>query len=150
MCGIAGIINFDQKSVVSLEKLTSMTRVLSHRGPDDEGVWCHKNYGLSFRRLSIIDLTPAGNQPFVNETGDIRLLCNGEIYNYQSLRQELIDRGHVFSSHSDSETALNAYEEYGEIFFDYLNGTFAIAVLDQRKHKLILGRDRLGIKPLYS
>lgn len=149
MCGICGIVEFNHKKKISPRLIRSMTKTLTHRGPDDEGIWCEGNGALGFRRLSIIDLSRNGNQPFVNESEDIYLLCNGEIYNYQQLRISLIKAGHQFKSHSDCEVCLHSYEEYGVDFVNYLNGMFAIAILDQKKHRLLLVRDRLGIKPLY-
>ena len=126
-----------------------MTATLVHRGPDSSGHWIDQNAGLGFRRLSIVDLSERGNQPFVNETGMVHLVCNGEIYNAVALRQELIGMGHRFVSESDSETALHAYEEYGLDFIDRLDGMFALAVFDAARQLLVLVRDRLGIKPLY-
>lgn len=129
--------------------LQRMTASLVHRGPDADGYWIERNVGFGFRRLSIIDLSTRGNQPFANETGTVHLVCNGEIYNSPQLRHELLARGHRFVSQSDSETALHAYEEFGLDFLHRLDGMFALAIFDSQQQRLVLARDRLGIKPLY-
>jgi len=147
MCGIAGIINFD-KQPVRLEQLTAMTDRMIHRGPDDEGFYVSDSIGLGFRRLSIIDVA-GGRQPLSNEDGCLQLVFNGEIYNYIELRRQLIYRGHVFRTQSDAEVLLHQYEEQGVHALSELNGMFAFALWDSRKHALWLGRDRLGIKPLF-
>ena len=149
MCGVYGIVAFDRETQIDASVVRTLTRTLAHRGPDDEGIWCDGSSALGFRRLSIIDLTSNGNQPFVNEAGDVRLVCNGEIYNHRPLRAALIKAGHRFRSESDCEVCLHAYEEYGLEFARHLNGMFAMAVVDQRNERLVLVRDRLGIKPLY-
>ncbi len=149
MCGICGISGLENKSDIDYKTILAMANSLRHRGPDDEGIWCSGSNALGFRRLSIIDLSADGNQPFVNETGEIRSVCNGEIYNYKELRQKLISCGHQFSSQSDCEVVLHAYESYGLDFVHHLNGMFAIAILDKQENRLVLVRDRLGIKPLY-
>jgi asparagine synthase (glutamine-hydrolysing) len=149
MCGICGLVWFDPAKPVDACMVDRMTSTLVHRGPDAAGRWVDRNAGLGFRRLSIIDLSDRGNQPFANETGAIHLVCNGEIYNSGKLRQELIGLGHRFVSESDCETALHAYEEYGLDFVDRLDGMFAVAVFDASRQRLVLVRDRLGIKPLY-
>ena len=139
---------FDPATPVNAGLVDRMTSTLVHRGPDAAGRWVDRNAGLGFRRLSIIDLSDRGNQPFANETGTIHLVCNGEIYNFRELRQELIGLGHRFASESDCETALHAYEEYGLDFVDRLDGMFALAIFDVPRQRLVLARDRLGIKPL--
>ncbi len=149
MCGITGAVFFDPNRQVSEATLRAMTSVLTHRGPDDEGILAESYYGLGFRRLSIIDLSPLGNQPMCNEDGSVKVLCNGEIYNFRTLRKDLVDKGHVFRSECDTEVIAHAYEEYGADCLSHLSGMFGVAILDTRKRKLILGRDRLGIKPLY-
>ena len=149
MCGICGLVRFDPAKPVDTCMVDRMTSTLVHRGPDAEGRWVDRNAGLGFRRLSIIDLSGRGNQPFANEAGAIHLFCSGEIYNSGKLRQELIGLGHRFVSESDCETALHAHEEYGLDFVDQLDGMFAIAVFDASRQRLVLVRDRLGIKPLY-
>ena len=126
-----------------------MAAALAHRGPDAGGLFLENNVGFGFRRLSIIDLSEHGNQPFSNESGTIHLVCNGEIYNHDALRSELAGAGHTFISRNDCETVLHAYEQYGLEFLHRLEGMFAIALYDAGNQRLILARDRMGIKPLY-
>jgi asparagine synthase (glutamine-hydrolysing) len=144
MCGICG---FSGKKDNKL--LEAMSKALAHRGPDDAGFYEDGMVSLGHRRLSIIDLSEQGKQPMHNEYSTVWMVANGEIYNFQSLKKELVSLGHVFYSHSDSETIIHAYEEYGENFVNKLEGMFALAVWDTAKNKLILARDRIGIKPLY-
>jgi asparagine synthase (glutamine-hydrolysing) len=125
-----------------------MTRMLSHRGPDEEGYHLEGRLGLGQRRLSIIDLA-GGRQPIYNEDRSICVVFNGEIFNYLELRQDLEKKGHRFATHTDTETIVHAYEEYGRDYLSRLNGQFAIALWDGRKQVLGLARDRLGIRPLF-
>ena len=125
-----------------------MNQFLEHRGPDSEGMHSSAHVILAMRRLSIVDLA-GGRQPLFNEAGDIVLVCNGEIYNFLELRADLEAKGHLFSSHSDAETVIHAYEEYGDDFLSCLRGMFAFALWDGKRQRLILARDRLGEKPLY-
>ena len=148
MCGISGKLHFHTDTLVTVEDLVRMCQPLRHRGPDDEGYYLDGNFGMGMRRLSIIDLT-TGKQPIHNEDRSIWTVFNGEIYNYPALRTILRQKGHTFYTHSDTEVIVHLYEEYGEAFVKYLAGMFAVAVWDQRQRKLILARDRLGIKPLY-
>lgn len=148
MCGIAGILQLDGSSP-SGDILKKMTRTLSHRGPDGEGFYINGPVGLGHRRLSIIDLSDAGRQPMCNEDGSIWIIFNGEIYNFGQIRLVLLSRGHVFSSHTDSEVILHAYEEWGVECLQKFNGMFAFALWDGRHNRLWLVRDRLGIKPLF-
>jgi len=148
MCGIAGIINFKARDMVSKGTLHAMCDAMIHRGPDEAGYYFVKNVGLGMRRLKIIDLA-TGSQPIFNEDNSVVTVFNGEIYNYRQLRQILLEKGHVFSTASDTEVIVHLYEEYGEDFFKYLNGMFAIALWDEKLQKLLLGRDRLGEKPLH-
>lgn len=148
MCGITGIIYHDQYRSVNIEDLKRMCDSMIHRGPDDEGFFVDRNAGLGMRRLNIIDLV-TGHQPISNEDGRIWIVFNGEIYNYPDLRKGLEERGHKFSTNTDTETIVHAYEEYGEDCVTKLNGMFAFAIWDRRNRKLILSRDRLGVKPLY-
>lgn len=151
MCGFTGIALSDPRAQVDLALLRRMTRTLEHRGPDDEGLHQMGGVGLGFRRLSIIDLS-GGHQPILNETGDIAVVCNGEIYNFEELRAKLLSRGHTFRTGSDVETLVHLYEDVGADLARELVGMFAFCVLDTRipgKPKILLGRDRLGIKPLY-
>jgi asparagine synthase (glutamine-hydrolysing) len=125
-----------------------MADTIRHRGPDDDGYYTSANVGLGFRRLSIIDLK-TGHQPISNEDGTAWLVFNGEIYNYRELRQELLGKGHVFATHTDTEVIIHLYEELGEECVKKLRGMFAFAIWDDRRHTLMLARDRIGIKPLY-
>src|SRR5213082_2211196 len=125
-----------------------MTRLISHRGPDESGVHLEGAVGLGITRLSIIDLS-GGHQPMSNETGDIWVVLNGEIWNYKELRKELIERGHQFRTNSDTETIVHAYEEYGVDCVARLHGMFGFAIWDSRQRRLLLARDRAGKKPLY-
>lgn len=147
MCGIAGIINFNQKKVAQ-EIVTNMIRVMRHRGPDGEGIFCDKNILLAHVRLSIIDVV-GSKQPLSNEDGSVWVTFNGEIYNYIELRKKLISRGHEFRTHGDTETLVHLYEEYGKEMVNYLQGMFAFAIWDKNRQELLLFRDRMGIKPLY-
>ncbi|RMD94714.1 MAG: asparagine synthase (glutamine-hydrolyzing) [Calditrichaeota bacterium] len=148
MCGICGVTYFDQNYKVLPEMVERMCDVIVHRGPDDSGLYVHRNTGLGMRRLSIIDLV-TGHQPIANEDQSIWIVFNGEIYNHLELRKELETRGHKFKTRTDTEAILHAYEEYGVDCPQKLNGMFAFAIFDQKKQSLFLARDRLGIKPLY-
>lgn len=151
MCGICGIYNFSGSSFsTSSELIRSMNEKLSHRGPDDTGIFLSldKKTALGHTRLSIIDLE-GGHQPIHNEDGNIWIVCNGEIYNYQTLRQELLESGHRFATNSDTEVLLHLYEEMGEELLEKIDGMFAFALWDDTKKKLLIVRDRLGKKPLY-
>jgi len=148
MCGIAGIFNVNTRQPVSDILLKEMTDTLIHRGPDDEGFYIANGVGLGHRRLSIIDLS-AGHQPMSNEDDTVWVVFNGEIYNYPELRALLEKKGHVFKTRSDTEAIIHLYEEEGEECFRLLRGMFAIALWDERKRKLVLGRDRVGKKPLF-
>src|SRR5262245_33453787 len=147
MCGIAGIIRWNGAPVAEHD-LRSMCGSMSHRGPDDEGIYLAGGVGLGMRRLSIIDLE-GGQQPVSNEDGTVWVVFNGEIYNYRELRRELQRRGHVFRTSSDTETIVHLYEDLGPECVERLRGMFALAVWDTRSRQLLLARDRLGIKPLY-
>jgi len=148
MCGICGITFHEHERPVPEAVVRSMCSAITHRGPDDEGVLVRGNTGLGMRRLSIIDLA-SGHQPISNEDGSIWIVFNGEIYNHLELREELLKKGHVFRTNSDTEAIVHAYEEFGESCPAKLNGMFAFAILDTRKRSLFIARDRLGIKPLY-
>lgn len=153
MCGIAGYI-LKGNSSQDGDLLRQMAACIAHRGPDDEGYYesttGNKEYsvGMAHRRLSIIDLT-SGRQPMCNENNSIYIVYNGEIYNYEELRQQLIRRGHRFKTKSDTETIVHAYEEYGYDCVDHLRGMFAFAIWDETRQKMFLARDRFGKKPLY-
>lgn len=148
MCGICGIFLFDHTAQIDPAVLLRMNRTMIHRGPDDEGLCVRGQVGLAMRRLSIIDLR-SGHQPIANEDGSIQVVYNGEIYNYLELRSELINRGHAFRTASDTEVIVHLYEEMGEDCVRRLNGMFAFALWDERRKKIFLARDRMGIKPLF-
>jgi asparagine synthase (glutamine-hydrolysing) len=143
MCGIAGMTWKDEALV------TRMTKVIAHRGPDQDGVYTDEFVSLGHRRLSIIDLSEHGRQPMSNEDGSVWVTYNGEIYNFQELRTALEAKGHVFRSRTDTEVIVHAYEEYGPACVQWFNGMFAFAVWDKNRRELVLARDRLGVKPLY-
>ncbi|MGH9872016.1 MAG: asparagine synthase (glutamine-hydrolyzing) [Pyrinomonadaceae bacterium] len=153
MCGIAGFIDLwdSAEARVAEERaliLDRMCRVITHRGPDDQGVMLKDGVALGMRRLSIIDLA-GGQQPICNEDGSATIVYNGEIYNYRDLQKELEGRGHQFKTRSDTETIVHAYEEYGESCVKHLRGMFAFALWDDKSRKLFIARDRAGKKPLY-
>src|ERR1700687_6109936 len=148
MCGISGIFEFERREPIPQEVVHRMNETIVHRGPDDEGIYCGEGIGFGFWRLSIID-RPGGPQPLSNEDGKLWVMLNGEIYNYPELRKDLESRGHKFATHSDTETIVHLYEEYGEDCFRRLRGMFAIALWDSRQRKLLLARDRVGKKPLF-
>ncbi|MGH9446143.1 MAG: asparagine synthase (glutamine-hydrolyzing), partial [Terriglobia bacterium] len=148
MCGICGIFNFDRGEAVNAGVLAAMNRRIIHRGPDDEGFYVAENVGLAMRRLSIIDLA-TGHQPMTNEDGKVWLVFNGEIYNHQELRPGLESRGHRYRTHSDTETIIHLYEEYGRDCVQHLRGMFAFVIWDAPRRLLFAARDRLGIKPFY-
>jgi asparagine synthase (glutamine-hydrolysing) len=147
MCGIAGIVNLKQPENQEAI-LNRMIRALSHRGPDASGLYLSTKCGLGHARLSIIDLS-GGHQPMHNEDRSVWVVFNGEIFNYPELRAGLIQRGHHFYTQSDTEVIIHLYEEHGPELFSYLNGQFAIGLWDLRKRRLLLGRDRVGIRPLF-
>ena len=148
MCGIGGKLYLDPARPVEPEVLERMSAVLAHRGPDDAGTYCQGAVGLVHRRLSIIDLSPAGHQPMANEDGTVWIVFNGEIYNFLELQPALARRGHVFRSKTDTEVILHLYEEHGVDCLRHLRGMFAFAIWDARRRQLLLARDRLGKKPL--
>ncbi len=143
MCGICG---FNWNDEVLARKMANQ---IVHRGPDNEGVYTSDEMSLAFRRLSIIDLSENGNQPMFNEDGSVVLVVNGEIYNFQALRHELEQDGYVFRSNADSEVIVHGYEKWGDQILEKLRGMFALAIWDTQKKRLLLARDRIGIKPLY-
>jgi asparagine synthase (glutamine-hydrolysing) len=146
MCGICGIAS--ARDAVDPDRLARMSATLVHRGPDSDGAFVSGTVGLASRRLSIIDLE-AGDQPIANEDGNVVVAQNGEIYNYRELAHELRRAGHAFRTHSDTEVLVHAYEEWGTRFAERLRGMFAVAIWDARERRLLLARDRYGIKPLY-
>ena len=148
MCGITGILNLDGDPVAQTV-LHEMTAALVHRGPDAEGYFSDGALGLGHRRLAIIDLTAAGEQPMATEDGRLVLSYNGEVYNFRELRSELESKGHSFRSRTDTEVVLRAFAEWGEEALERLNGMFALSLWDSERRELLLARDRFGIKPLY-
>jgi asparagine synthase (glutamine-hydrolysing) len=148
MCGIAGVYSIDPLQHVAPHLVQAMCNSIVHRGPDSEGIHVDTGFGMGMRRLSIIDLS-TGHQPIFTEDRQVSVVCNGEIYNFQELRRSLEQKGHVFSTGSDVEVMVHLYEDHGTDFTRYLNGMFAGAIWDSRARRLILVRDRLGVKPLY-
>ena len=148
MCGIAGILTTTPSKPPERAELAAMIARLHHRGPDGSGILVDRTIGLAHARLSIIDLA-SGQQPIHNEDSTVQVVFNGEIFNYLELRQVLFERGHRFYTQSDTEVIVHLYEEHGERFVDFLNGQFAIALWDSKRHLLILARDRTGIRPLF-
>src|SRR5271167_2744750 len=148
MCGIAGVLEFGRDARASAAALREMCRLITHRGPDDEGFYTDGAVGIGMRRLSIVDLQ-TGHQPISNEDGTLWIVFNGEIYNHLSLREQLIASGHRYSTHSDTETVIHLFEEYGEDCVQHLRGMFAFAIWNRNTKTLFIARDRLGIKPLY-
>src|SRR5438876_8603696 len=143
MCGIAGYVG-----VAPPELLPSMLRALKHRGPDDDGLHVEPGIGLGSTRLAIIDLD-TGDQPIANADGSACIVFNGEVYNFRDLRSTLQAQGHAFRTRSDTEVVLKSYEEWGDECVERLRGMFAFALWDRRRRRLLLARDRVGIKPLY-
>lgn len=148
MCGITGLLNLDG-APVSPAILQRMTDAVAHRGPDGEGQWIEGSLGFGHRRLAIIDLSPAGHQPMVSADHRYVLTYNGEVYNFRELRAELEAIGYWFRSHCDSEVVLNALAAWGKDALHRFNGMFALALWDRKEKRLLLARDRYGIKPLY-
>ncbi len=148
MCGIAGFVGREGGGERAAEVLRRMCDVIRHRGPDEAGYLSEPGVALGMRRLSIIDLA-GGSQPIGNEDGTIQVVFNGEIYNYRELRSTLARSGHRFSTHTDTETLVHLYEEHGDRLVHELRGMFAFALWDSRRRRLLVARDRLGIKPLY-
>ncbi len=148
MCGISGKLMFEPGAAVAPTLMKSMADAMVHRGPDDEGYYLSGPVGLGFRRLSIIDLN-TGHQPISNEDGSVWVIFNGEIYNYRELREQLLAKGHSFTTKTDTEVLVHLYEEHGPGMLEKLRGMFAFAIWDDKQRTLLLARDRVGIKPLY-
>ncbi len=148
MCGISGIINFDGKPVEPV-LVNTMMDAMKHRGPDDQGVLIRKNIGLGFVRLSIIDLSDLGHQPMQDRSGRYFIIYNGEVYNFIEIRKELIKKGYLFNSNTDTEVVLYSYIEWGESCLERFNGLWSFCIYDLKEESLFLSRDRYGIKPLY-
>src|SRR5271154_2796833 len=148
MCGIAGIVGARDDAGIDTHLIREMCETIRHRGPDDEGLFVKQGAGLGMRRLSIIDLA-GGHQPVFNEDGTVWVVFNGEIYNFPELRLELEARGHRFYTRSDTEVIVHLYEDLGAECVQKLRGMFAFALYDERTHRLLIARDRLGKKPLH-
>src|SRR5687768_16734015 len=146
MCGIAGILNYS--AAPDEQTVRRMLGMIRHRGPDEFGIYLGREVALGNARLSIVDLS-GGQQPIGNEDGTLWIDFNGEIFNYVELRAELEARGHQFSTHSDTEVILHLFEDYDVDAFRRLNGQWAFAIWDTRKRRLVLARDRLGVRPLF-
>ena len=149
MCGICGFVSSDLESRIDPGVLLGMRDSLEHRGPDDAGYYLGRGIGLGSRRLSILDLSQRAHMPMSTPDRRYRIVYNGEVYNYREIRPALESRGHRFHSNSDTEVVLKAYAEYGPAMLERLNGMFAFAIWDEQERQLFLGRDRLGVKPLY-
>jgi asparagine synthase (glutamine-hydrolysing) len=148
MCGICGQLRFDGE-IVSTKSLDDMMSKLAKRGPDSKGKWFEGRVGFGHQRLSIIDLSNLGSQPMVDDLLKLTLVFNGTIYNYKALRAQLITKGYVFFSNSDTEAIIKAYHFWGEDCVNHLDGMFAFAIWDRSSQQLFVARDRMGIKPLY-
>jgi len=148
MCGICGKLYCNPMRKAEQNNISAMASVLAHRGPDDHGIYVDGPVGIGHQRLSIIDISPAGHQPMSNEDGSIWIVFNGEIYNFEELRMELQGKGHVFTSHTDTETIIHLYEEEDTDCLNRLRGMFAFAIWDSTKQRLFIARDRVGKKPL--
>ncbi len=148
MCGICGQFNYEKQVPVLLHEVQQMARSIIHRGPDDEGYYVSGPLGLGFRRLSIIDIE-GGHQPMSDAEESVRVVFNGEIYNFPELRRELESYGHAFRTRSDTEVIVLGYKQWGDEVFDHLNGMFGLAIWDERRKRLIVARDAFGIKPIY-
>lgn len=148
MCGITGIVDPSLGAESIRAKIQQMNDAIVHRGPDDSGSVCKQGQAIGMRRLSIMDVA-GGQQPISNETGDIHVVCNGEIYNFPELRADLLSKGHRFSTKSDAEAIVHLYEEHGAACLQHLRGMFGLAIWDQRTDELLIARDRLGKKPLF-
>src|SRR5438105_2232522 len=148
MCGIAGLLDLDGRHPPTREALDRMSAGLTHRGPDDEGLYIAPRVALATKRLSIVDLA-GGHMPLRNEDGSLWLTYNGEVYNAPALRNELRAQGHSFRTRADSEVIVHAYEQWGDDCVAQLRGMFALALWDARRERLLLARDRFGVKPLY-
>ena len=149
LCGITGVLNLTQQEPINTERLCAANETLNHRGPDEAGIYSEADVGLAVRRLRIIDLS-GGKQPIANEDNTVHIVYNGEMYTHKQLRAELESRGHQFRTQVDTEVILHAYEEWGiEGCLNRLRGMYAFAIWDRNQRRLVLARDRLGIKPLY-
>lgn len=148
MCGITGILNINEPKPIDEDLLCRMLSIMRYRGPDESGIYTDPHIGLGHVRLSIIGLT-GGGQPICNEDGTLWIIYNGEVFNYIELKEDLIKKGHIFTTDTDTEVILHLYEDMGPDCLEHLNGQFALAIWDSTKKELFLARDRVGIRPLY-
>src|SRR3954469_20610346 len=150
MCGIAGWVSYEADLTQRQDVADAMTETMSCRGPDDRGTWVRRAVALGHRRLGVIDL-PGGRQPMSVRTpnGEIAMVYSGEAYNFTELREELTGLGHTWQTDSDTEVVLHGYLQWGDAVVDHLNGMYAFAIWDERDRKLVMIRDRMGIKPFY-
>ena len=148
MCGIAGILNTNNRNMLSLDTMKKMLSTIRHRGPDEFGLYKDSHVVLGHARLSIIDLS-GGHQPMANEDKTIWITFNGEIFNYLELRQDLLNKGHKLATSSDTEVIIHLFEDHGPDCLKYLNGQFSFAIWDKNKKELFVARDRIGIRPLF-
>jgi asparagine synthase (glutamine-hydrolysing) len=149
MCGITGVFHYRGDGVADPVLLERQTRVIAHRGPDDSGAWHDGPVAFGHRRLSIVDLSPAGHQPMANEDESVWVTYNGEIYAWPELKATLLARGHRLRGNADTEALLHLYEDHGDDLVEHLRGMFAFGLFDRKRRRLLLARDRLGVKPLY-
>ncbi len=149
MCGICGIFQFQSNDPIQMDSIERMSQSMFHRGPDDGGAYLSGSLALGFRRLSIIDLSPAGHQPMSDIEQQTWVVFNGEIYNYLELRKDLERLGRSFRSNSDTEVIVQGYKQWGDAVLDRLNGMFGLAIWDESRRRLIVARDAMGIKPIY-
>ena len=148
MCGITGHINMNNNNILSSSSLESMVNSMIHRGPDDDGFYIDDSVQIGMRRLSIID-THNGSQPIISDDNSIIVIMNGEIFNYKTLRDDLVKEGYSLKTHSDTEVLLNLYIKHGKDCITYLDGMFAFCIYDRNKKIVWIARDRVGIKPLF-
>ena len=148
MCGILGIYNINREPI-SLNQLKEMTQKIAHRGPDGEGFFLEDHIGFSHKRLAILDTSPRGAQPMSSKDANWVITFNGCIYNYLELKLDLLSKGHSFVSTTDTEVIVEGLAEYGPVFFERLNGMFAVGAWNKKEETLYLSRDRYGVKPLY-
>ena len=148
MCGICGIVNFNNQHVEQ-SKIAKMMSKIKHRGPDDEGIFIDVFSGFGFVRLSILDLSPLGHQPMFDDSSRYMIIHNGEVYNYVELREELRKAGYSFRSNTDTEVILKSYIHWGEECLHKFNGMWAFCIYDKKTNDIFISRDRYGIKPFY-
>ena len=149
MCGIVGIASFNSESIDNLQYIQKATECIAKRGPDSSGIYTDNQIAFGHRRLSVIDTSPQGSQPFTSASGRYTIIYNGEFYNYKQYREELVNKGIQLYSNSDTEVLLHLYMQYGKKCLHKVNGFFSLAIYDKEENSLFVARDRFGIKPLY-